>query len=54
MGVDKPHHVLEHAVCNKPIPVVPDSFGGFQMSKSEFKVPECLSCLVVSDSQVDR
>ena len=35
------------------IPVVPDGFGQFQMSKVEFKVTKCLSCLVVGDSRVD-
>ena len=54
VGVDEPHCMLEHAVHDKPIPVVPDCFGWFQMSKSEFKVPGRLSCLVVSDGQVDR
>ena len=53
VGVDEPHCMLEHAVHDKPIPVVPDCFGWFQMSKSEFKVPEHLSCLVVSDGWVD-
>ena len=45
--------MLEHTICNKPVPVVPDSFGWFQMSKMEFELFKCLCCSVVSDSGAD-
>ena len=50
MGVDEPHWMLEHAILNKPVPVAPDSFGWFQMSKMEFELSDCLSHSVVSHS----